>query len=661
MSNPGALSYATQPGVLSVRAFTLGLVFFLLQFAHASSFVPAPHSAYRHVLLVLARGPGLHSATLARAIGVRPQSNQSGLLRGRITVANWLEAGRLDPSIWGRYGKYLVTGFLALLFQSALIVVLLMERRRGKVAQVWLARSFAIERVLTQLSTALADCPPEKLHVEIETSLRELVDAERIDEACWTGFLESTHERTIYVANRYSDSRTPILDLSRMPWSTEQLIGGNTVVIKALDDLPQAASPDRGYLSGRRVMSAVLVPSGSGESRGVLGLVCTSAERSWPKTFVGRLAVLGNLIRDALLRKKAQEAKQASERRFRDLFEQVPLGIALEDLEGRLLFVNPALCSMLGYTAEEIRGMRCDHFSDQDDAAADWALFQELQAGSRATYHLEKRYRRKDGTQFWGRASILRVPDQPPGGPAILAMLEDVTERQRAQDKWTQAQSLLYELPSRLIHAQEEERQRIARELHDDIGQRLSLVMIQLEHINRELPIFPSLQFGDFASLLQDVDEITTDIHQLSHQLHSSKLQHLGLNAALNEVCKQITQQHKIAVIKELDDASELPAEIQLCLYRVAQEALGNVARHSRAVTTWARLTVESGMACLEITDNGRGFDPSSATQGLGLASMRERLRAVHGEFRVTSSKGQGTKIVAMVPFEEDIALGKVS
>ena len=307
---------------------------------------------------------------------------------------------------------------------------------------------------------------------------------------------------------------------------------------------------------------------------------------------------------------------------------------------------------MLGYSEEEMLALRCDDFADPEDSTDDWKLFQELRAGLRPSYQIEKRYTRKDGTKVWGHLNVSRLRSQTAGAPPVLAIVEDVTARRGAEDKLRQAQAVVHELPARLIQAQEEEKQRIARDLHDDIGQRLSLLMVELEQINRELPIFPMGTYERFAELLQGMDEVTTDVHQLSHRLHSSKLKYLGLKSALSELCQQIARQHEITVFQHIKDMPDLSPDAQLCFYRVTQEALNNVVKHSSSKTASVRLTETRGMARLKITDMGTGFDPMTTSEGLGLASMRERLRSINGTFCVNASPGHGTQIIAEVPCE---------
>jgi signal transduction histidine kinase len=176
--------------------------------------------------------------------------------------------------------------------------------------------------------------------------------------------------------------------------------------------------------------------------------------------------------------------------------------------------------------------------------------------------------------------------------------------------------------------------------------------MIEVERISREVPATSEPRLGPFGKVLEQLDELTKDVHQLSHQLHSTKLQYIGLRSALRDLCQQVMTQHGIVVVQELEDAPDLSPEVQLCLYRVAQESLSNIAKHSKASEAFVRFAKAGGAARLEVRDSGIGFDPSSPGAGLGLASMRERLRIVGGELAVTSKPGKGTEVLAVVPLE---------
>src|SRR6266404_4417203 len=210
------------------------------------------------------------------------------------------------------------------------------------------------------------------------------------------------------------------------------------------------------------------------------------------------------------------------------------------------------------------------------------------------------------------------------------------------------SEKMLKELSGRLIHAAEEERQRVARELHDDFGQRLSLLSLSLDTLDQE----SSADGTSFHQMLQqlgnDVKELTGDVHNLSHRLHSSKLRLLGLKAALKEVCQQVSRQHNLDIQLQAGELpSELPDDLSLCFYRVAQEALNNAVKHSHSTRVEVKLGDSEGQVWMRIKDFGVGFDFTARANGIGLAAMRERLRMVGGSLRVKSSPGVGTELTA--------------
>ena len=357
---------------------------------------------------------------------------------------------------------------------------------------------------------------------------------------------------------------------------------------------------------------------------------------------------------------RSARREEELERHVESVFDQPLIGIAVEDLDGKLLHVNSELCSMMGYSVDEMLMMDYKQFEDPDNEENDHKLFQQIQAGIRASYSIETTYRRKDGSKMWGRLYVCRL-NREGGGPArLLAMLEDITDRKLSEQKLSEAQRSLVELTNRLIHVQDEERRLMARELHDDVGQRLSLLMMQLERISRKLPA-ASPERRTLKHTLTELDELTRDVHELSHQLHSSKLLYIGLKPALRELCRQFATQHGTEVFEKLEDIPELPANVQFCLYRVAQEALNNVGKHSRARQASVQLGTTSDVVILEITDSGIGFESNVPVVGLGIASMRERMRTAGGDLTITSAVGRGTKLAAIVPFKRSTVARKVA
>jgi PAS domain S-box-containing protein len=575
---------------------------------------------------------------------------------------------------------------------------------------------------------------------------------------------------------------------------------------------------------------------------------------------------------------------------FRAAFNASPIGIAVENLEGQALFANSALCSMLGFSEDEMRGKHRVEFSPPEDAAKDWALFEQLRAGSRHRYQIEKRFLRRDGSLVWGRLTVSRMKgasslvvamveditekrtsqeellrarddlelvtnqmaaavtrcsrdfrylwanqryadwlqhplneivgrpildvvgkdafeslqgyfervltgekvdyeeevnfngigqrwisaaytptwDGDPSADGWIAVVLDVTERKRAEaalarhvaivdssedaiicknldgvvQSWNAgaerifgfteaeavgqpitflippelrdeekkilemlraggridhyqtirltkagkrldmslslspikdstgrvigfskiarditerklAQAGLANVSRKLIEAQEQERTRIGRELHDDIGQRLSLLAIQLQQLNENSLILPEVR-SSMGELQKQASEIAADIQSLSHELHSAKLQYLGIAGAMRGFCREFGEQQKVKIdFQTRDLPTPLSADISLCLYRVLQEALHNSAKHSGVRHFEVQLWGTSDQIHLTVRDSGAGFDREAAktSRGLGLVSMEERVKLLNGTLLIESQPKSGTAIHARIPF----------
>ena len=323
---------------------------------------------------------------------------------------------------------------------------------------------------------------------------------------------------------------------------------------------------------------------------------------------------------------------------FRDSFNSSPIGIAVETLEGQPLFVNPAFCRMLGFSETELCKKHCQDFSPPEDAKIDWELFQKLRAGSIGHYQIEKRYFRSDGSLVWGRLSVSFLSGS--SSPLVLAMIEDITEKKKAQDVLRQQSALL-------VEAQEKERARIARELHDDINQRLGLVAMGLDQLLAK----PSEIEHRGLELQKQIDDISSDIQALAADLHPHRLEYLGVVAGFRSWIKEFAQRQNLEISFNADLRSSLPPEIGVTFFRILQEALQNTVKHSGGKRVQIELREDGEALYLVVRDSGKGFELGSASgaKGLGLTSMRERVRLVNGTINIDSKLNGGTAIEVRV------------
>jgi len=239
------------------------------------------------------------------------------------------------------------------------------------------------------------------------------------------------------------------------------------------------------------------------------------------------------------------------------------------------------------------------------------------------------------------------------GGAVIIlqALLIAGLLWQRARSK--SATGALEKLGGLLIHAQEAERANIARELHDDFSQRLALQCIELAQLEKNLPESEIEERARAMKVLMGTREISADMRSLSHQLHSSRLELVGLVCALRGLCQETAKSSKIIVLfTEPEFPLNLTKDVELCLFRVAQEALANVVKHSQASSAQVELVCDANEVSLRVSDAGKGFEPNlkAADAGIGLISMRERLRLLGGSLSVRSEPARGTEILAQIP-----------
>jgi PAS domain S-box-containing protein len=501
-------------------------------------------------------------------------------------------------------------------------------------------------------SLRLAECSIATIDTLITSILDELCQSEGADQAAW--FLgRDSRSRASYRSGRAGDliERLGKLNERDLPWCRSHLNRGRAVMIKDLSELPMQASLDRTHLKSLGVHSLALIPVENGKLRGgVFALLSTKQSCHWSETLLGKCAIMGSMLMSAHARKMTGMQQETSDIYFREIFHNAAVGMAIEETSGRMLFVNDSLCRMFGHSEREMMRMSCRDFSHPEDYEREGVLFKDLLAGDRKSYEIEKRFFHRDGSIVWGKVHVTLLREYPNGSRVVLGIVEDITAQKDMLEKLVISQREVESLASRLILSQEEERRRVARELHDDIGQRLSMATSEVHALEKKLGKNGNNNWKLIESLAKDLDILVSDIHGLSHRLHSSQLQHLGITAALRDLCRQMGRSGLDVDLQGDDGLEPIPKDITLCLYRIAQEALTNTLNHSGEARASVILSKTADTYSMSIQDSGRGFEIQAEPRGLGLISMRERLKPLHGSLSLSSSPGKGTRIVVTIP-----------
>jgi PAS domain S-box-containing protein len=363
---------------------------------------------------------------------------------------------------------------------------------------------------------------------------------------------------------------------------------------------------------------------------------------------VKRVSIKGGTVlsvcRDITERKAADQALRRNEERLKLALQAASAGTWDWHVPSGEMTWSPETQRMFGVT-DNVRPTSFDSFLDRVHPSDRRRVAQTMtDAMDRAaSYETEFRVLGYDSIERWvmGKGKALRN-----GKPLrMLGVFVDVTERHHIEQA-------LQDLGGRLIHAHEEERLRLSQELHDDVGQRLALLSAELGILLQLGTREPSV-LQQVESISVHVGEIASALRRLSYELHPVLLGRLGLPASIGRLCDEIAAATRIEVQREIVAfPMAIASDVSLCLYRIAQEALHNVVKHSGATSVTVSLKSIPGEIALSVIDDGVSFDPTLErhTGGLGLIGMRERARLVHGQMTLTSKPGHGTRVDVRIP-----------
>jgi two-component system sensor histidine kinase UhpB len=347
---------------------------------------------------------------------------------------------------------------------------------------------------------------------------------------------------------------------------------------------------------------------------------------------------------------------------YRAVFDQAAVGIARVAPDGSFLEVNDRFCEIVGYARERLMQGDFQQITHPDDLETDLASVARLVAGAATSYAMEKRYLRPDGTIVWAALHVALVRDADGLPSNFVSVVKDISETKQAEQMLKEYAVRLETVSRQLISVQEEERRALARELHDQIGQQLAGLKLNLEALRVRHPALKVER--RFTDSLELIDQTMAQIGDTALDLRPAMLDDLGLAAALRSYARRQQERSGCAVTVHGAMEQRLPDHVETAAFRIVQEAVRNAIRHGRATHVSVSIALDADGLAVNVSDDGIGFNqvatPTSDSHpgGTGLLNMRERAELLGGIFELRSSIGAGTSIRACLPVPSARTIG---
>ena len=372
----------------------------------------------------------------------------------------------------------------------------------------------------------------------------------------------------------------------------------------------------------------------------------------------GRVEYISGVFFDITERRRAEEALRESEARFASFMRYAPGTAVMRDFKGRYIFANETWERLQHRTRQDWEGKTIAEVWPPHMAARFYEGDLQVIAQGKTVQTIEE-IPQEDGIHNW-LVTKFPIPDQD-GRPALIGAVGlDITLRRRAEEALRESEQRLRFLTSQLLSAQERERKRISMELHDELGQSLAVLKLQIRAIERGLGDDQQDLKAGCLELLHYLDGVIDDVRRISRDLSPSILEDLGLQSALKYLINGFSKHYTVSQAFEVEDLDQLfPAEGQIIIYRIFQECLTNISKHAGATEVSVAVKEYDGLISLMIEDNGAGFDPAlvlarrATGRGLGLAALDERARMLGGTLEIRSQPGAGTRMTCVIPVDQ--------
>lgn len=370
----------------------------------------------------------------------------------------------------------------------------------------------------------------------------------------------------------------------------------------------------------------------------------------------GEISQILSVTRDITERKENEQALKWAEEKYRSIFENAVEGIYQSTRDGKYISVNPAMARILGYTSpEELVRTVSDIATQVYVEPFRRTEFVRLLEDRGEVRDFEYEAMKKDGTRIWASSNAKAVGAGDGMFHHYEGTLVDVTNRKQAEE-------MLKQLTRKVIETQEQERKRIARELHDSIGQMLSSVKFRIQSAGEKIASNKSKIWQDLSDAWTLLEQSIHEVRRVSHNLRPSILDDLGLVSAVRNMCEEFGDRTHIKVrLKSSRFPQRLLPEVELSVFRIIQEALNNVEQHSRATRLALQIQKKNSHLIVNIKDNGRGFDlhaghkQRSRARGFGLDGIRERVSSLGGRISVQTAANEGVRIFVEIPLTQSL------
>jgi len=362
-----------------------------------------------------------------------------------------------------------------------------------------------------------------------------------------------------------------------------------------------------------------------------------------------------SILRDITARKKAERALRESEERYRRLVETMNDGLGVQDEKGIWVYANDRLCEMFGCSRDEVEGRPLTDFLDETNRRFYEEQMSERTKGNRGFYEMS--WLTKDGEPTFTLVSAQPIVDEQGQFKGSFAIVTGINERKRAEEALRHSEKQLRHLSTQLLTAQETERKRISRELHDELGQALTVMKLHLGFIRKHLSKEQDALQEECDRGIDYIDEVIENVRRLSRDLSPIILEDFGLSAAIRWLINNFAKGHNIKVTLEAFNLDSLVAhDSQTVVYRIVQEALTNIARHAMAKNVSVEIARVNHSLSITVEDDGKGFDiiqtlkKSPEEKGLGLATMKAHAQMLGGTLGIWAEQGSGTRISLTIP-----------